>query len=252
MTRWAGARGAGLALLLLLLAACGAPGNADDVRLRVYAAASLTETFTVIAERFEAEHPGTRVQLNFGPSPSLVEQLASGAPADVFASASPKTMDAASSAGDVGEPQDFARNRMRVAVPPDNPAGIDDLADLARRDVKVALCQPQVPCGAVAAEVFDRAGITVRAATEEVDVKSVLTKVRLGEVDAGVVYVTDVLAGGEAVRGVLIPPEVNASTTYPIATVTASAHPDLAAEFVDLVLSPEGAEVLADAGFGRP
>lgn len=240
------------AVVLLPTAACGAPGDDGTTRLRVYAAASLTETFTVLAERFEADRPGTRVELNFGASSSLVEQIVSGAPADVLASASPETMQSAVSAGVVEEPRDFARNSMRIAVPPDNPGEVDALEDLADPDLKVALCQPQVPCGKGAAAVLDRAGVTVRAATEEIDVKAVLTKVRLGEVDAGLVYVTDVLAGGEAITGVAIPETVNASTTYPIATVTKSGQPDLAAEFTDLVLSTDGAEVLLSAGFDQP
>lgn len=252
MSRRVRAACAGVLATLLAATACGAPGDDDTTRLRVYAAASLTESFTVLAERFEADHPGTRVELNFGPSSGLVEQIASGAPADVFASASPETMQAAVTAGDVEEPRDFARNSMRIAVPPDNPGKVKGLDDLADPDLKVAVCQPQVPCGRGAAAVLERAGITVRPATEEVDVKSVLTKVRLGEVDAGLVYVTDVLAGGEAITGVAIPDSLNASTTYPIATVTESEHPDLAAEFADLVLSEDGAEVLGAAGFEGP
>jgi molybdate transport system substrate-binding protein len=156
------------------------------------------------------------------------------------------------SAGDADDPRDFAANSMEIAVPPDNPAGIGGLRDLSGNDVKVALCQAQVPCGEVAAEVFAKAGITVKPATEEVDVKSVLTKVSLGEVDAGMVYVTDVRAAGDDVVGVEIPADQNASTTYPIATLTASEHQETAADFVDLVLSEEGAEALADAGFRRP
>ena len=137
-------------------------------------------------------------------------------------------------------------------VPPDDPANISTLADLARTGVKVALCQPQVPCGKVSAEVFANAGLSVKPATEEVDVKSVLTKVRLGEVDAGVVYVTDVLAAGDEVEGVEIAATQNASTTYPIAALDGSEHQNAAADFVDLVLSEKGAKVLRDAGFRAP
>ena len=239
-----------LLVLLLLAATSACGGSGDDSALRVFAAASLTDSFTALGRQFEEEHPGTTVELSFGPSSGLAEQIASGAPADVFASASPVQMEKV--AGDVEDPQDFATNRMAIAVPPDNPAGIDSLADLAVDDVKVALCQPQVPCGSTAAEVFDNAGITVRPATEEVDVRSVLTKVNLGEVDAGVVYVTDVRAAGDDVTGIEIPVDQNAATTYPIATVTGSDHARLAGEFVDLVLSDAGATVLADAGFERP
>lgn len=241
-------------LALTSLAACGSadPGSAKEVKIRVFAAASLTETFTELGQKFEADHPGTTVELNFGPSSSLAQQIGSGAPADVFASASPSNMDTVVRADDAEDPRDFATNSMEIAVPADNPAGIASLEDLTRKDVKVAVCQAQVPCGQVAAEVFAHAKITVKPATEEVDVKSVLTKVSLGEVDAGVVYLTDVLAAGDKVRGIEIPDDVNATTAYPIATLTASEHASTAAQFVELVLSAEGARVLEDAGFQRP
>lgn len=240
-------------LALSSLAACGDDSTSGKkVTLHVFAAASLTESFTALGKQFEKDHPGTKVEFNFGPSSGLSEQITSGAPADVFASASPSNMDTLVSSNDAKDPRDFARNSMEIAVPPDNPAGISQLADLAKGDVKVALCQPDVPCGKVAAEVFASAKITVTPATEEVDVKSVLTKVTLGEVDAGVVYVTDVRAAGDKVKGVEIPADVNASTTYPIATLEASEHQKEAGEFVDLVLSDHGAKVLEEAGFQSP
>jgi molybdate transport system substrate-binding protein len=232
------------------LTACDDDGAAKkDVTIRVFAAASLTESFTELGEQYEKDHPGTEVELNFGPSSGLAAQIAGGAPADVFASASPSNMDTLVSSGDAEDPKDFATNSMEIATPPDNPAGITNVDDLAKPDVKVALCQAQVPCGKAAAEVFGNAGITMQPATEEVDVKSVLTKVTLGEVDAGVVYVTDVLAAGDKVEGVEIADEVNASTRYPIATLAASEHQAQATGFVDLVLSDAGARVLAAAGF---
>ena len=246
------------ALALTGLAACGSDdssggaGDSGSVTLRVFAAASLTESFTELGRQFEKEHPGTKVELNFGPSSGLAEQITSGAPADVFASASPSNMDTLVSAGDAEDPKDFATNSMEIATPPDNPAKVAGVDDLAEPGVKVALCQAQVPCGKVAAEVFANAGLTVTPVTEEVDVKSVLTKVTLGEVDAGVVYVTDVLAAGDKVKGVQIPADVNASTTYPIATLGGSKHADEAAEFVDLVLSDAGTSELEKAGFRSP
>lgn len=240
-----------LSLAVTSLAGCGGDDQ-PRVTLRVFAAASLTESFTTLAEQFEKDHPGTKVELNFGPSSGLVEQIGSGAPADVFASASPSNMETLVQDGDAGDPQDFASNSMEIAVPAKNPARIEALSDLVGQGVKVALCQPQVPCGKVSTEVFERAGLKVRAVTEEVDVKSVLTKVTLGEVDAGVVYVTDVRAAGDKVRGIEIPDSQNASTTYPIATLRASEHAKQADEFVDLVLSGAGAKVLADAGFEVP
>lgn len=244
-------------LVLTSLAACGSDDAAGDAAkkdetIRVFAAASLTETFTELGQKFEAAHPGTTVELNFGPSSGLAQQIGSGAPADVFASASPSNMETVVQAGEAEDPRDFATNSMEIAVPADNPADIASLDDLTNKDVKVAVCQAQVPCGQVAAEVFTHAKITVKPATEEVDVKSVLTKVTLGEVDAGVVYATDVLAAGDKVRGIEIPDDVNATTNYPIAALTASEHAIVAAQFVELVLSAEGARVLEDAGFQRP
>ena len=141
---------------------------------------------------------------------------------------------------------------MEIAVPPANPAGVAALADLARASVKVALCQPQVPCGATAQAVFTNAKITVKPVTLEPDVKSVLSKVELGEVDAGVVYVTDVLAAATKVMGVPIPGDVNASTSYPIAALSKSSDSTLAQAFVSYVLSPDGQAVLAAAGFQKP
>jgi len=243
------------ALALTSVAACGSDdgdGDSKDVTLHVFAAASLTDSFTALGKQFEEDHPGTKVAFNFGPSSGLVEQIGSGAPADVFASASPTNMDTLVSDGDAKDPKTFATNSMEIAVPPDNPAQIGALGDLVGQGVKVALCQPQVPCGKVAAEVFANAGLTVKPASEEVDVKSVLTKVQLGEVDAGVVYVTDVLAAGDKVKGVEIPDTQNASTSYPIAALEGSEHAKEASEFVDLVLSADGAKVLEEAGFAKP
>ena len=249
-----------LAVLLGLttLAACGSDddsggsGSKKDVTIRVFAAASLTESFTELGKQFEKDNPGTKVEFSFGPSSGLAEQIGSDAPADVFASASPSNMDTVVQAGDAKDPKDFATNSMEIATPPDNPGRIASVDDLAGNGVKVAVCQPQVPCGKVATEVFTKAGVTVKPATEEVDVKSVLTKVTLGEVDAGLVYVTDVQAAGDKVKGVEIPEAQNASTSYPIATLSKSEHQKQAAEFVDLVLSAEGTEVLEEAGFESP
>jgi molybdate transport system substrate-binding protein len=184
--------------------------------ITVFAAASLKETFTKLGQQFEAAHPGDTVKFSFGASSALAEQINSGAPADVFASAATKNMDQVVTAGNAS---------------------------------KVALCQPQVPCGVVAAEVFKNAKITVKPVTLQPDVKSVLTQVELGNVDAGVVYVTDVQAAGSKVKGVTIPANVNASTTYPIAALTHSKEQAIAAAFVAYVLSPPGEQVLKAAGF---
>src|SRR5215475_738024 len=220
--------------------------------ITVFAAASLTGAFTQLGHQFQTAHPGDTVKFSFGPSSGLSTQIISGAPADVFASASPKNMQEVVSAGDASNPQNFAKNTMEVAVPPNNPAKVTSVNDLAKHSVKVALCQPQVPCGKVAAEVFKNAGITVKPVTLQPDVKSVLTQVETGNVDAGMVYVTDVMAAGSKVKGVTIPVSDNASTLYPIAAVTSSKHKSIADAFVAYVLSPAGQSVLTTAGFEQP
>ena len=235
---------------LALVAGCGSTGGSGSVTLHVFAASSLQESFTTLARQFEKDHAGTKVVLDFGPSSGLAQQIGQGAPADVFASASTSTMDQVSAR--TGSPSDFATNRMAIAVPPANPGHVTRLADLARPGVKVAVCQAAVPCGAVASQVLAHAKLHLTPVTEEVDVKGVLTKVELGEVDAGIVYVTDVRAAGDKVRGVPIPDDVNATTTYPIATVKDSRHADLAGAFVRLVESARGQQVLGDAGFAKP
>jgi molybdate transport system substrate-binding protein len=234
--------------------ASGGPATASKVTgtVTVFAAASLKEAFTTLGHRFEQAHPGAHVVLNLGPSSGLATQITQGAPADVFASASAKNMDQVVSAGAAAAPRTFARNAMEVAVPPSNPARVASVRDLGRPGVKVALCQPQVPCGVTAATVFARAGVQVHPVSQELDVKSVLAKVTLGEVDAGVVYVTDVKAAGRQVTGIPIPAAVNASTSYPIATLSAAPNKSAAQAFTDYVLSGEAAPVLAAAGFGSP
>ena len=220
--------------------------------ITVLAAASLAEAFTTLGKQFEAAHPGTKVVFSFGPSSGLATQITQGAPADVFASASQKTMDQVTSAGAASAPATFARNTMEIAVPPANPAGIASVADLTKHGVKVALCQAQVPCGTVAQKVFDNAKIKVTPVTQEADVKSVLSKVELGEVDAGVVYVTDVLAAGDKVKGIEITSDVNASTAYPIAALSKAPNAAGAKAFVDFVLSAPGQTVLTQDGFAGP
>src|SRR5690349_3457922 len=218
----------------------------------VFAAASLTEAFTQIGKQFQAAQKGDTVKFSFGPSSGLEAQITSGAPADVFASASPGTMQDVVSAGDASNPQNFAKNIMEVAVPPSNPAKVTSVNDLAKKSVKVALCQSQVPCGEVAAEVFKNAGITVKPVTLQPDVKSVLTQVETNNVDAGMVYVTDVMAAGSKVKGVTIPASENASTEYPIATIKSSKQKSEAQAFMNYVLSPAGQQVLTAAGFEKP
>jgi molybdate transport system substrate-binding protein len=220
--------------------------------ITVFAASSLLGSFTQLGKQFEALHPGDKVTFSFGPSSGLATQITSGAPADVFASASTKNMQEIVTAGYASSPSDFAKNVMEVAVPSSNPAKVTSVESLAKSSVKVAVCQPQVPCGVTAAKVFQNAKITVKPVTLEPDVKSVLSKVELGSVDAGMVYVTDVLAAGSKVLGVKIPAGIDASTTYPIAPISKSSHAAIAQAFVAYVLSPAGQSVLAGAGFEKP
>jgi molybdate transport system substrate-binding protein len=217
-----------------------APSGAVSGTVTVFAAASLTETFTTLGQQFEAAHPGTTVKFNFAASSSLAENIIQGAPADVFASASPTTMKQVVDSGDATDSETFADNVMQIAVPPDNPANVTRLSDVAG------------PCGTVAAQVFTNANIAVKPVTEGADVKSVLTTVQLGEVDAGVVYKTDVRAAGPEVKGIEIPADQNASTSYPIAALSKAPNAAGAAAFVAYVLSADGEKVLAQAGFAAP
>ena len=235
-------------------AAPGGAGSSAAVSgtITVLAAASLTEAFSTLAKQFEAAHPGMRVKLSFGASSALALQINQGAPADVFASAASKNMTQVISAGGASTSTNFVKNVMEIAVPPSNPAHIATVADLARSGVKVALCQPQVPCGAVAQQVFDNAKVKVKPVTLEADVKSTLTKVETNEVDAGVVYVTDVRSAGAKVTGIPIDSSVNAATSYPIAALTKAPNPAGAAAFVAYVLSDAGQQVFSADGFERP
>ncbi|GAA3649123.1 molybdate ABC transporter substrate-binding protein [Nonomuraea antimicrobica] len=224
-----------------------ADGGAKEVT--VFAAASLTETFTELGKTFEAAHPGTTVRFNFGSSATLAQQITQGAPADVFAAASPATMKTVTDASLAGSPTTFVRNKLQIAVPQDNPAKVDELKDLTDTKVKVALCAEQVPCGAAAVKALDAAGLKVTPVTLEQDVKATLTKVELGEVDAALVYKTDVIAAAGKVQGITFPEADQAINDYPIATLTQAPAGDLAKQFMDLVLSPQGKDVLAKAGF---
>jgi molybdate transport system substrate-binding protein len=218
----------------------------------VFAAASLTEAFGTLGKAFERAHPATRVRLNLGASSSLAQQIVAGAPADVFAAASPATMRTVTDAGQAGEPAVFARNRLAIAVPPDNPGRITGLADFADEDRTVALCAEQVPCGAAAKAVFAAAGVRPRPDTLEQDVKAALAKVRLGEVDAALVYRTDVRAAAGEVTGIAFPEADEAPNDYLVATLDEARDAATARAFVALVLSEQGQSTLADAGFDRP
>ncbi len=228
----------------------GAAGLAGT--LTVFAAASLTDVFSGLGEQLEADSPGLDVRFTFAASSALTAQVTQGAPADVFASANEPQMAAVTDAGLAGDPEVFAANVLQVAVPPGNPAGVIGLADLAREDLTVAVCAPQVPCGAAAADVLAAAGVTAVPDTLEEDVRAALTKVELGEVDAALVYTTDIAAAGEGVEGIDVPEAERAVNRYPIAVLREAPNPQAAAAFVELVRSEEGQQALADAGFRIP
>jgi molybdate transport system substrate-binding protein len=252
------AAAASLVVSLGALASCGGRGDAaasDDPtgKIVVLAASSLTESFTALGKAFEAEHPGTTVSFSFAASSELATQIEQGAPADVFASASPATMAQVSDAGDAaGKPVTFARNTLEIAVPAGNPANVTGLADFANKDLTIALCAPEVPCGAAADKVFAAAKVTPAPDTLEADVKATLAKVTLGEVDAALVYQTDVIAAGDKVEGIEFPEAADAVNDYPIAVLADARRPATAQAFVDLVLSPGGQKVLSEAGFQLP
>jgi molybdate transport system substrate-binding protein len=231
-----------------------ASGSALDGSITVYAAASLKATFTELADEFEKANPGTTVELTFAGSSDLVTQITEGAPADVFASADEKNMAKLTDAGLVGSssPEDFATNVLTIAVPPSNPAGVTDFADLAKPGVKTVVCAAQVPCGAATVTVEQATGVTISPVSEESSVTDVLGKVTSGEADAGLVYVTDVEAAGDSVEGIDFAEADQAVNTYPIAPVADTADPELAQAFVAYVTGEVGQRVLRDAGFGAP
>lgn len=239
-------------VLVLALTACASPATppgvppVDREPVHVFAAASLTEAFDVLAVEFEAWNP-VDIVLNYGGSSTLAAQIVAGAPADVFAAASPDAMATVVDAGLATKPVVFATNTLELVVPAGNPGGVTGLADLADPDLVVVLCATEVPCGTASQRVLDLAGVVASADSYEQDVKAVLTKVALGEADAGLVYVTDVRAAGDAVEGLAFPEAAQVVNEYPIATIGGS---PAAAEFVAWVLSSRS--VFEGRGFGAP
>jgi molybdate transport system substrate-binding protein len=236
--------------------AAGAPGSpAAGVtgKITVFAAASLTEAFTRLGKDFEATNPGATVTFNFAGSSALAQQINQGAPADVFASAAPANMAQVTDSGMVtARPVVFARNTLQIAVPAGNPGKVTGLADFGRAELKIALCAERVPCGAAARKVLDTAGVKAAPDTLEQDVKAALTKVSLGEVDAALVYRTDVRAAGDKVEGIRFPEADTAVNDYPIAALAKAPNAEGARAFVDFVLSGAGRSVLSGAGFDGP
>ncbi|MEV7890186.1 molybdate ABC transporter substrate-binding protein [Streptomyces sp. NPDC002817] len=221
--------------------------------VNVFAAASLKESFTTLGKEFEKAHPGTKVTFNFGGSDTLAASITSGAGADVFAAASPKTMKIVTDAGDAtGAPATFVRNQLEIATLPGNPDKISSLKDLTKSGLKVVLCDEEVPCGAAAQKALDAGGLKLTPVSYEQDVKSALTKVELKEADAAVVYKTDVKAAGGKVEGVDFPESADAINDYPIALLKDAPNSAAARAFIELVQSAEGQKVLTAAGFLKP
>jgi molybdate transport system substrate-binding protein len=221
--------------------------------LTVFAAASLTDVFTDLGDQLMAENPDLQITFNFAGSSALATQITQGAPADVFASANQKQMTVVTDASlNADDPTVFTENVLEIAVPPGNPGGITGLADFGDADKTIAICAPDVPCGAAAAQVFQAAGITAQPDTLEEDVKAALTKVQLGEVDAALVYATDVQAAGDGVEGIEFPEAEDAINEYPICDLTSATNPEAAQAFLDLVESDAGQQALTDAGFRSP
>ncbi|MCM4078449.1 molybdate ABC transporter substrate-binding protein [Paractinoplanes hotanensis] len=258
---------AGLAILAVL-ATAGCGGANDGGRpaegggsaepgatgsLTVLAAASLTEAFDKIKEDFQERNPSVQIVISYGGSSGLAQQITSGAPADVFAAASPATMKTVVDAGDAdGEPTVFVRNQLVIATAEGNPKGIATLADLTNPDLKVALCAEQVPCGSAAKTAIEAAGVDITPVTLEQDVRAALSKVKLGEVDAALVYRTDAEAAAADVDGVEFPESAGAINDYPIVTLKNAPNPSAAAAFVAFVRSEPELRILTDAGFQKP
>ncbi|MFI0719446.1 molybdate ABC transporter substrate-binding protein [Streptomyces sp. NPDC020939] len=263
----------GGAALLLALTACSSSDSSDasdspsssgsaatstaspkvSGTVTVFAAASLKETFTELGKQFEAAYPDTKVTFNFGGSDTLAASITAGAPADVFAAASPTTMQTVTDAGDgKGTPSTFVRNQLEIATLPGNPQHIATLKDLTKSGLKVALCAKTVPCGSAAQRALTASSLKLTPVSYEQDVKSALTKVELKEVDASVVYQTDVKAAGGKVDGVRFPESAGAINDYPIVELAHAPNTAGAQAFIALVKSAEGQKVLTEAGFLNP
>jgi molybdate transport system substrate-binding protein len=241
-------------IAMLLLSACGSDaagagdGAAHGEELTVFAASSLTGAFESLGARYSKENPGTSFRFNFLSSADLATQLEQGAEADLFASADQANMEKVVEAGRVaGDPKVFVRNELQIVVAPGNPLGIESLEDLAAPDLVVSLCVMDCPAGTYARAALDKAGVKVEPDSLEPDVKAVVTRVELGEADAGIVYATDVAALGDTVAGVPIPRRHNVIATYPIAVLKGASSE--ANGFESLVLSERGQGILKAYGF---
>jgi molybdate transport system substrate-binding protein len=248
---------AALLLVVVAAAACGDDGEVEgDVTLTVFAASSLTEAFTEMGAAFEDAHPGTTVEFNFASSSDLADSIAGGdalGTADVFASADLANMAVVTDADAAAtEPIVFVQNRAEIAVPVGNPGGVEGLEDFADEELLIGLCAEDVPCGTYAREVLANAGVEPSVDTNEAKVTDVVDKVISGDLDAGIVYASDVAGHEGDVEGIEIADEVNVLADYPIVAVAESGDEAMAEAFVGFVQSDEGRQVLEDAGFLIP
>jgi molybdate transport system substrate-binding protein len=243
-----------VAVLGFLGGSCGSDDDpAASAGITVFAASSLTAAYTEIGDAFMTEYPDATVTFNFASSSDLVTQINEGAPADVYASADEANMTKLTDAGgNAGEPQVFTTNSLQIIVEAGNPKGITGVADLADPDIIYVTCAPEVPIGKYGAQVLTNAGVTVTPASLEENVKGIVTKVTLGEADAGIVYVTDVTAAGDQAEGVDIAADINVTATYPIVVTAEAPNADGGQAFVDFVLGEDGQKILASYGFAAP
>jgi molybdate transport system substrate-binding protein len=244
-------------LAVLAVPACSGDGSGlsetdGDGRIVVLAASSLTDAFTELGDAFEASGPGRQVTLSFAGSSSLREQVLAGSPADVFASADVENMTALVDAGAVaGVPRTFTTNRLQIGVPAGNPGSVTGLVDFAEEELLIGLCAQEVPCGRLARQALATAGVRPALDTSAPNVRSLLTKLASGELDAGIVYRTDV-RGRPEVEGIDIPADLSVTNDYHIAVLADRRRRDVAEAFVAFVLGPDGQRVLAAHGFGSP
>jgi len=243
------------AVCSLLAAGCGGTESGGSSRagtLTVFAASSLQDAFTELGATYAEEHPGWDVRFEFLGSDDLAAQIEQGAPADVYAAASPKYPERLQGQDLLGPTTDFATNTLVLVVPPDNPAGIGSPQDLLDGP-KLVVGDPSVPIGSYTETVLGNLGIDpakLNVVSREQKVTDIVTKVQLGEADAGFVYTSDLTAAGDALHGIALPDEAQATVTYPTGIVTGSANAEAAQQWIDLVMSSEGQRVLAEDGFG--
>ena len=250
-------------LALAVLIACGDDGSQAEPpttvatdgltgTVTVLAAASLTDAFGDIEAAFEASHEGVDVELTFDGSATLATAIIEGAPGDLFASADQANLDKVADEGLLaGVPSTFATNVLQIVVPAGNPLAIDSLEDLTAPDVTLSLCGEQVPCGRYATQAFEKAGLEVPPAGDQENVKGVLTQVQLGEADAGIVYLTDVLAADD-VEGIDLAPDEQVEAKYPASVLADASNPEGAAALLTFLTGVEAQAILERFGFGLP